>query len=79
MLQGFSQRYETEPYNTGPRGGTADYIFAMMFGTVVIFLSYPIMMILLPVPPMFARILMFFVLYTWSKCHLTASASIYGV
>jgi len=79
MLQSFSQRYETEPYNTGAGGGTADYIFAMMFGTAAIFLSYPIMMMILPVPPMFARTLMFFVLYTWSKRHPTAPASIYGV
>ena len=30
MLQSFSQRYETEPYNTGAGGGTADYVFAIM-------------------------------------------------
>lgn len=80
MLQSFSQRYETEPYNTGAGGGTADYIFAMMFGTAGIFLTYPLMgMLGLAVPPMFARTLMFFVLYTWSKRHPTAPASIWGI
>lgn len=79
MLQSFSNRYETEPYNTGAGGGTADYIFAMMFGCATILATYPIMGMILPVPPMFARTLMFFVLYTWSKRHPTAPASIWGV
>ena len=79
MLQSFSQRYETEPYNTGAGGGTADYVFAMMFGTAMIFLSYPFMMMLLPTPPMFARTLMFFVLYVWSKRHPTSPTSIWGI
>lgn len=30
MLQSFSQRYETEPYNTGAGGGTADYVAMIM-------------------------------------------------
>ena len=33
MLQSFSQRYETEPYNTGAGGGTADYIAMIMVRT----------------------------------------------
>lgn len=79
MLQNFSQRYETEPYNTGAGGGTADYVFAIMFGMVMTFLSFPIIGMVLPTPPMFARTLMFFVLYTWSKRHPTAPASIWGI
>lgn len=79
MLQTYSQRYETEPYNTGAGGGTADYVFAMMFGMVMIFLSFPFMNMVLQTPPIFARTLMFFVLYTWSKRHPTAPVSIWGV
>ena len=79
MLQSFSQRYETEPYNTGAGGGTADYVFAMMFGTAMIVLSYPFIMMVLPAPPMFARTLMFFVLYVWSKRHPTSPTSIWGI
>eukprot|EP01082_Thalassiosira_pseudonana_P004719 g4348.t1 g4348 contig15:842547-843389(-) len=79
MLQSFSQRYESEPYNTGAGGGTADYIFAMMFGMASIFLTYPLMGMVLPVAPLFARTLTFFVIYTWSKRHPTAPTSIWGV
>lgn len=79
MLQSFSQRYETEPYNTGAGGGTADYVFALMFGTVVTCLTYPLIGMLIPTPPVFARTLMFFILYVWSKRHPTAPASIWGI
>lgn len=80
MLQSFSQRYETEPYNTGAGGGTADYVFAIMFGMGMTLLSYPVMLMIgLGAPPIFARTLMFFVLYVWSKRHPTAPASIWGI
>ncbi|KAL7483577.1 hypothetical protein ACHAW6_009208 [Cyclotella cf. meneghiniana] len=79
MLCSFSQRYETEPYNTGAGGGTADYIFALMFGMSAIFVTYPIMGKFMPILPLFARTLTFFVIYVWSKRHPTAPASIWGV
>lgn len=79
MLCSFSQRYETEPYNTGAGGGTADYIFALMFGMAAILVTYPLMGMLMPVMPLFARTLTFFVIYVWSKRHPTAPASIWGV
>eukprot|EP00985_Skeletonema_marinoi_P020052 scaffold11726_cov125-Skeletonema_marinoi.AAC.1 len=72
MLQSYSNRYEMEPYNTGGGGGTADYAFALMFGAISIVVTYPIMGMLLPAPPVFARTLMMFVLYVWSKRHPTA-------
>ena len=79
MLCSFSQRYEGEPYNTGAGGGTADYIFALMFGMAAIFVTFPLMGMLMPVMPLFARTLTFFVIYVWSKRHPTAPASIWGV
>merc|ERR1712157_20739 len=79
MLQSFSQRYETEPCNTGAGGGTADYIAMVMFGMVSILATYPFMGAVLPVPPVFARTLMFYILYVWSKRHPTAPASIWGI
>lgn len=79
MLQSFSQRYETEPYNTGAGGGTADYIAMIMFGMVTIMATFPLINMLMPVGPVFTRTLMFHVLYTWSKRHPTASASIWGI
>ncbi|KAL3768272.1 hypothetical protein ACHAWO_012382 [Cyclotella atomus] len=79
MLCSFSQRYETEPYNTGAGGGTADYIFALMFGIAATFVTYPLMGMLMPAMPIFAKTLTFFVIYVWSKRHPTAPASIWGV
>ena len=79
MLQSFSQRYELEPYNTGAGGGTADYVFSIMFGMVMIVMSYVPMGMILAVPPLFSRTLMFFVLYVWSKRHPTSPASIWGI
>lgn len=79
MLVTFSQRYELEPYNTGAGGGTADYAAAMLFGMVSIFVTYPLVMMAMPIPPIFGRTLTFFVIYTWSKRHPTAPASIWGI
>lgn len=79
MLCSFSQRYETEPYNTGAGGGTADYIFALMFGIAATFVTYPLMGMMMPMMPIFAKTLTFFVIYVWSKRHPTAPASIWGV
>ena len=50
-----------------------------MFGMVMTFVSFPIIGMVLPTPPLFARTLMFFVLYVWSKRHPTAPASIWGI
>lgn len=46
-----------QPYNTGAGGGTADYVFALMFGTVMTCLTYPLIGMLIPTPPVFARTL----------------------
>ncbi|KAL3785378.1 hypothetical protein HJC23_011061 [Cyclotella cryptica] len=61
------------------RRRTADYIFALMFGMSTIFVTYPLLGKLLPILPLFARTLTFFVIYVWSKRHPTAPASIWGV
>lgn len=79
MLCSFSQRYESEPYNTGAGGGTADFAFAMMFGIAATLATFPLIGMLVPTPPMFARTLTFFVIYVWSKRHPTAPANIWGI
>mmetsp|Transcript_12819 Transcript_12819/g.26997 ORF Transcript_12819/g.26997 Transcript_12819/m.26997 type:complete len:284 (-) Transcript_12819:452-1303(-) len=79
MLVSFSQRYEMEPYNTGAGGGTADYAAALMFGAASIFATYPLVGMVMKVPPIFGRTLTFFVIYTWSKRHPAAPASIWGI
>jgi len=78
MLYAFSRQYEAGgPYNTGAGGGTADYVFMLMFGAASILATYH-----LPGPPMepiFTRNLVFHVLYVWSKRNPTAPANIWGV
>lgn len=77
MLVTFSKQYEkTGPFNTGAGGGTADYIFCMMIGTIGILISYPFLALL--IPPVFSRNLTYYVLYLWSKRNPTANANIWG-
>lgn len=80
MLYTMSLRYEKEsPFNTGAGGGTADYCFAMMFAMLTILLSYPIVIMAFPVKPFFARNMVYFVMYIWSRRNPTAQANIWGV
>lgn len=81
MLVSMSQQYEAGgPFNTGGGGGTADYIFSLMFAIVVMLATYPFMPVLgIFLSPFFARNLVYFVLYVWSKRHPTAQANIWGV
>jgi Derlin-2/3 len=75
----FSKQYEAGgPFNTGAGGGTADYAFCMLFGTVMMLLSYPFLGGILGLPPVFCRNLSYYVLYIWSKRNPTANANIWG-
>uniref|UniRef100_A0A7S2YDG2 Derlin n=1 Tax=Entomoneis paludosa TaxID=265537 RepID=A0A7S2YDG2_9STRA len=80
LLVQFSERYEKGgPFNTGAGGGTADYAFMMMLLMTFTLLSYPLMMFVAPIPPIFARNMIYGVLYTWSKRNPTSQASIWGI
>lgn len=80
MLVNMSQQYEKGgPYNTGAGGGTADYVFMLMFGAIALIVTYPIVAMYAPMVPLLARNLVFFVMYTWSKRHPTSQANIWGV
>jgi Derlin-2/3 len=80
MLVSMSKQYEKGgPYNTGAGGGTADYVFAMMFAAVTILITYPLVMWYTVMSPIFCKNMVFFVLYVWSKRHPTSQASIWGV
>jgi Derlin-2/3 len=80
MLYTMSMRYETSgPFNTGAGGGTADYMFAFMFGMVVILATYPLVVTIFPYPPVFTNNMVYFVMYIWSKRHPTAQANIWGI
>lgn len=80
MLVTMSMRYETgSPFNTGAGGGTADYAFALMFAMVAILLSYPLVVMMFPIPPLFTTNMVYFVMYVWSKRNPTAQANIWGI
>jgi Derlin-2/3 len=79
LLQ-FSKQYESGgPFNTGAGGGTADYVFCLIFGAIVLLISYPGVLMIMKVMPVFTRNLVFFVLYVWSRRNPTANANIWGV
>jgi Derlin-2/3 len=76
----FSKQYEAGgPFNTGAGGGTADYVFCLLFGAIALLITYPGVMMIMQVPPVFTRNLVFAVLYIWSRRHPTANANIWGV
>ena len=80
MLVNMSKQYEKGgPYNTGAGGGTADYVFALMFGMVMTLITYPLVLMYSFTGPIFCKSLVFFVLYVWSKRFPTQQASIWGV
>mmetsp|Transcript_13177 Transcript_13177/g.36440 ORF Transcript_13177/g.36440 Transcript_13177/m.36440 type:complete len:290 (-) Transcript_13177:135-1004(-) len=80
LLVQFSERYEKGgPFNTGAGGGTADYAFMLMIMMGMTLLTYPIMLMVAPIPPIFARNLIYGVLYAWSKRHSTSQANIWGI
>jgi Derlin-2/3 len=79
LLVQFSKQYESGgPFNTGAGGGTADYAFAMIFAMIVILATYPLVVMFARLPPMFARNLIYFVLYVWSRRNPDANANIWG-
>jgi Derlin-2/3 len=79
LLVQFSKQYEAGgPFNTGAGGGTADYAFAIIFAVVMILITYPVVSSFARVPPMFARNLIYFVLYIWSRRNPDANANIWG-
>jgi Derlin-2/3 len=75
-----SIRYEKgTPFNTGAGGGTADYAFALLFASAIMLVTYPLMMATFPIPPIFCKNLVYFVMYIWSKRNPTAQANIWGI
>jgi Derlin-2/3 len=76
LLYQYSKQYEGgTAFNTGGGGGTSDYIFMILFGMIGILLTN----FFCPVGFVFAKTLVYYVLYIWSKRNPTASANIWGV
>lgn len=74
-----SRQYEkSNPYNTGAGGGTADYIFSLLFAAIVMLVTYPIVLPFLNIFPIFHNNLVFFVVYVWSKRNPEAQGNIWG-
>mmetsp|Transcript_2690 Transcript_2690/g.3807 ORF Transcript_2690/g.3807 Transcript_2690/m.3807 type:complete len:146 (-) Transcript_2690:180-617(-) len=56
-------------FDTGAGGGTADYAFMMLIGSVWSAVSYPILRHFVWVEAIFTINLMFYVMYVWSRRH----------
>lgn len=79
MLVQFSKQYEAGgPFNTGAGGGTADYAFCLLLGAGAMLLTWPLLVGFFPLPPIFCRNMIYYVLYIWSKRNPTAQANIWG-
>ena len=76
LLYQYSKQYEGGTgYNTGGGGGTADYVFMLLFGMTMILVTN----FIYPIGIVFAKTLVYYVLYIWSKRNPTAPANIWGV
>lgn len=69
-----SRRYESNPYNTGAGGNSADYLWMLLFAmTILLAVSYIFDMFVLSEP------LLYVILYTWSRREPTAQLSMFGI
>jgi Derlin-2/3 len=75
FMYSFSRQYELGGgFNTGGGGGTADYLFMILFGAIFILISGSYVY----GGVIFSMNLVYYVLYVWSKRHPYAQASIWG-
>lgn len=51
----------------------------LMVMAITCLASYPLMLMIAPIPPIFARNMIYGVLYAWSKRNPTSQASIWGI
>lgn len=76
IMYQYSRNYEVGiGFNTGGGGGTADYMFMMLFGMILILISGA----LLGLGVIFATTLVYYVMYIWSKRNPTAQTNIWGI
>jgi Derlin-2/3 len=80
MLYTMSVRYESgSPFNTGGGGGTADYVFMLLFGMTFCLCTFPFLRATFRMGPFFLTQMVYYVMYVWSKRNPTAQSSIWGV
>lgn len=76
LLYQYSKQYEGGiGFNTGSGGGTADYVFMMLFGMIMILITNFVYF----VNYVFGKTLVYYVLYIWSKRYPEAQANIWGI
>jgi Derlin-2/3 len=76
LLYQYSSQYERGGgFNTGGGGGTADYVYMLLFGMVMILITNALFV----GGYVMAKTLAYYVLYIWSKHNPTANANIWGV
>lgn len=69
-----SRRYESNPYNTGAGGNSADYLWMLLFAMAILLaMSFVFEMMVLSEP------LLYVILYVWSRREPTAQLSMFGV
>lgn len=76
LLYQYSKQYESGvAFNTGGGGGTADYVYMLLLGALVILVSST----LFGLGVFFGRHMIYYVMYIWSKRNPTAQAAIWGI
>jgi Derlin-2/3 len=81
LLMNFSQNYEKGgPFNTGAGGGSADYLFMLLFGAITMIVTQPLLNLIIPISgKLMCRNMIYYVLYIWSKRHPMTNANIWGI
>jgi Derlin-2/3 len=73
MLYQNSIRYEANPYNTGGRGTSADYLWMILFSMIPLCLLAFLMEI-----PILSEPLLYVIMYVWSRREPEAQTNIFG-
>jgi Derlin-2/3 len=73
MLYDFCKRYEANPYNTGGRGTSADFLWMIILGMLILnainyFMDFP----------MLSEQMLFLVLYVWSRREADSPVKMFG-
>lgn len=68
-----SLRYEQNPFNTGARGTSADYLFMLLFGMAILCIAAVIFEL-----AVLSEALLYMIMYVWSRRDPVANVSIFG-
>jgi len=73
MLYDFCKRYEANPFNTGARGTSADFLWMIILGMTILnamnfFMDYPFL----------SEQILFYILYVWSRREADSPVKMFG-